>query len=146
MDSIDIADSIRNKATEFTHQSGTRMESAHIEKKDDLHLWRLSAESRASFAFMCPYEHLCKCRAGVRISENNRHLLLEFKSSHDKNSHRLRSMFAARCAPGVGGFKSYMSDNGDSNDSANYDVFESIRSAIPYSPVLQELRRNTLRL
>ena len=33
MNSINIADSIWNKATEFMHQSGTRMESAHIEKK-----------------------------------------------------------------------------------------------------------------
>ena len=110
-------------------------------KKDNPHLWQLSAESRASFTFMCPYDHLCNGRAGVRISENKSDLVLEFKGSHDKNSHCLRSTSANRCAPGVGGFKSHMSDNGESDDSAKYDVFESMRSAIPYSPVLQELRK-----
>ena len=34
-----------------------------------------------------------------------------------------------------------MSDNSDSDDSVKYDVFESMRSAIPYSQVLQELRK-----
>ena len=141
MDTIDIADSIWNKATEFMHQSGTHMESAHIGKKDDLYLWQLSAESRVSFTFMCPYEHLCNCRAGVRISENKRNLILEFKGSHDKNSHRLRSMSARRCAAGVGGFRSNLLDNDDSDDSAENDVFNRMRSAIPYSPVLLALRK-----
>ena len=141
MDSVYIADSIWNKATEFMHQSGTHMESAHIGKKDDLYLWQCSAESRVSFTFMCPYEHLCNCRAGVRISENKRNLILEFKGSHDKNSHRLRSMSARRCAAGVGGFRSNLLDNDDSDDSAEYDVFDRMRSAIPYSPVLLALRK-----
>ncbi len=34
-----------------------------------------------------------------------------------------------------------MSDNSDSDDSAKFQAFDFIRSAIPYSPVLQELRR-----
>ncbi len=44
-------------------------------------------------------------------------------------------------APGVGGFKSYMSDKSDSDNSAKFQAFDFIRSTIPYSPVLQELRR-----
>jgi hypothetical protein len=34
-----------------------------------------------------------------------------------------------------------MSDNSDSNDSAKLEGFDLIRSKIPYSPFLQELRR-----
>ena len=41
----------------------------------------------------------------------------------------------------MGGCRSYLLDKGDSDDSAEYDVFERMRSAIPYSPVLQELRK-----
>ena len=67
--------------------------------------------------------------------------MLEFKGTHDKNSHRLRIMHAGSSAPGVGGFKSYMSDNSDSDNSAAYRAFELIHSQIPFSPVLQALRR-----
>jgi hypothetical protein len=45
-------------------------------------------------------------------------------------------------ASGVGGFKSYMSDNSDSDDPAKFEAFNSIHSEIPYSPVLQELHKN----
>jgi hypothetical protein len=34
-----------------------------------------------------------------------------------------------------------MSDNSDSDNSAKFQAFDFIRSKIPYSPVLQELRR-----
>ncbi len=67
-------------------------------------------------------------------------LILEFKGTQDKNSHCLRIMNASSSTPGVGEFKSYLSDNSDSNDSAKYEAFELLRSKIPYSPALQELR------
>jgi hypothetical protein len=67
--------------------------------------------------------------------------ILKFKGTHDKNSHYLCIMDASCCAPGVGGFMSYMSYNSDSNDSAKFVAFDFIHSKIPYSPVLQELRR-----
>ncbi len=51
-------------------------------------------------------------------------------------------MHAGSSAPGVGGIKSYLSDNSDSNDSAKFQAFDFIRSKISYRPVLQELRRN----
>ncbi len=50
-------------------------------------------------------------------------------------------MYAGSSAPGVGGFKSYMSDNSDSNDYEKSEPFDFIRSKISYSPVLQQLRR-----
>ncbi len=43
--------------------------------------------------------------------------------------------------PGVGGIKSYMSDNSDSDNSAKFQAFDFIRTKIPYSPVLQDLLR-----
>jgi hypothetical protein len=50
-------------------------------------------------------------------------------------------MHAGSSAPGVGGIKAYRSDNSDSDNSAKFQAFDFIRSEIPYSPVLQELRR-----
>jgi hypothetical protein len=50
-------------------------------------------------------------------------------------------MHAGSSAPGVGGIKSYVSDNSDSDNSAKFQAFDFIRSKILYSPVLQELRR-----
>ncbi len=76
-----------------------------------------------------------------RPSARRRKLILEFKGTHDKNSHSLRIMHARSSAPGVDGIKSYMSDNSDSDNSAKFQAFEFIRSKIPYSPVLQELHR-----
>ena len=67
--------------------------------------------------------------------------MLEFKGTFDKNSHSLCIMHAGSSAPGVGGFKSYMSDNSDSDNSAAFRAFEFIHSQIPFSPVLQALRR-----
>ncbi len=43
-------------------------------------------------------------------------------------------------APDVGGSKTIMMDNSDTND-LKLDAFEFIHSQIPYSPVLQEMRR-----
>jgi hypothetical protein len=50
-------------------------------------------------------------------------------------------MHEGSSSPGVGGFKSYMSDNSDSDDSAKFQAFYFIRSKIPCSPVLLELSR-----
>ncbi len=72
---------------------------------------------------------------------HKRKLVLEFKCTHDENSHCLLIMHAHRRAPGVGGFKTYMSDNSDSGDPAKFAAFDRIRDKIPYSLVLQELRR-----
>jgi hypothetical protein len=38
-------------------------------------------------------------------------------------------------------FKSLMGDNSDSDDPIKFEAFDSIRAAIPYSPLSQELRR-----
>ena len=123
------------------HQAGSYMQSRHIGKADDLYLFVPIVMSKVSCKYMCPHDPSCQCGAGIRITETKRKLILEFKGTHDKNSHRLRIMHAGRSAPGVDGFKSYMSDNSDSDNSAKFRAFELIRSTIPYSPVLQELRR-----
>jgi hypothetical protein len=68
-------------------------------------------------------------------------MILKFKGTHDKNSHCLCIILAGSSTPGVSGIKSYMSDNSDSDNSAKFQAFDFIRSKIPYSPVLQELRR-----
>ncbi len=118
------------------------MQSGHIGKADDLYLFEQIAMSKVSCTyFMCPHDIVCQCGAGIRITETKHKLILEFKGTHDKNSHRLRIMHAGYFAPGVGGIKSYMRDNSDSNKSAKFQAFDFIRSKIPYSPVLQELRR-----
>ncbi len=44
-------------------------------------------------------------------------------------------MHAGSSALGVGGFKLYMSDNSDSNNSAKFEGFNYICSKIPYSPL-----------
>ncbi len=64
-----------------------------------------------------------------------RKLILEFKGTHDKNGQ------PSSCAPGVGEFKSFMSDNSDSYDPAKFEAFKRIQAEIPYSLVLQELGR-----
>jgi hypothetical protein len=92
-------------------------------------------------SFVHIHDLLCQCGVGIRITETKRKLILEFKGTHDKNSHRLRIMHARSSAPGVGGFKSYMSDNSESDNSAKCQALYFICSKIPYSPVLQELRR-----
>jgi hypothetical protein len=97
--------------------------------------------SKVSCTYMCPHDLLCQCGVGIRITETKRKLILEFKGTHDKNSHLLRIMHAGSSAPGVGGIKLYMSDNSNSDNSAKFQAFDFIRSKIPYSPVLQELRR-----
>jgi hypothetical protein len=51
-------------------------------------------------------------------------------------------MHASSCAPGLGGFASFMSDNSDSNEPAKFEALKHIRAEIPYSPVLQEMHRN----
>jgi hypothetical protein len=79
---------------------------------------------------MCLHDLLCQCGAGIKITETKRKLILEFKGTHDKNSHRLCIMHAESSAPGGGGIKSYMSDNSDSNDSAKFQDFDFIRSKI----------------
>jgi hypothetical protein len=109
------------------------MQSGHIGKANDLVSW----------TYMCLHDLLCQSGAGIRITETKRKLILEFKGTYDKNSHRLRIMHEGFSAPGVGGIKSYMSDNrdSDSDNSAKFQAFNFIRSKIPYSPVLQELRR-----
>ena len=107
------------------------MQSGHIGKADDLYLFEPIVMSKVSCTYMCPHDPSCQCGAGIRITETKRKLTLEFKGTHDKNSHRLRVMQARRSAPGVGGFKSYMSDNSDSDNSAKFRAFEFIRSTIP---------------
>jgi hypothetical protein len=54
---------------------------------------------------MCLHDLLCQFGAEIRITETKRKLILEFKGTHDKNSHRLRIMHAGSSALGVGGFK-----------------------------------------
>jgi hypothetical protein len=117
------------------------MESGNIGKADDLYLFEPIGMSKVSCTYMCPHDPLCQCGAGFRITETKRKLILKFTGTHDKNCHRLRIMHAGSSVPGVGGIKSYMSDNSDSDDSAKLQAFDFVRSTIPYSPVLQELRR-----
>jgi hypothetical protein len=142
MDTDEIVEHLGRKAEEFMHQSGTYMQPGHIGKADDLYLFVPIVMSKVSCKYMCPHDPSCQCGAGIRITETKRKLTLEFKGKHDKNSHsRLCIMQARRSAPGVGGFKSYMSDNSDSDNSAAFRAFEFIHSQIPFSPVLQALRR-----
>jgi hypothetical protein len=141
MDTVEIVEDIWHKAEKFMHQAGSYMQSRHIGKANDLYLFEQIVMSKVSCTYMCLHDLLCQCGAGIRITETMRKLIFEFKGTHDKNSHRLRVMHAGSSAPGVGGFKSYMSDNSDSNDSAKFQAFDFICSKIPYSPVLQELRR-----
>jgi hypothetical protein len=137
MNTVEIVEDIWNKAAEFMHKAGTHMDSAHIGKEDDLYLFQPITESKVSCTYICPHDG---CGAGIRITEYKRKLVLEFKGTHDKNSHRLRIMHGVPRAPDVGGSKTIMMDNSDINDS-KLDAFEFIRSQIPYSPVLQEMRR-----
>ena len=140
MDTAEIVEDIWRKAQEFMHLSGTYMDDAHIGKADDLYLFQTIVESKVSRTYICPDDHACQCGAGIRVTEFKRKVLLEFKGTHDKHSHRLRIMHAPRCAPGVGGFKTYTSDSA-SDGSGNLAIMDRIRDAIPYSPVLEELRR-----
>ena len=117
------------------------MQSGYIGKADDLYLFEPIEMSKVSCTYMCLHDLLCQCGAGIRITETKRKLIFEFKGTHDKKSHRLRIMHAGSSAPSVGGIKSYMSDNSYSDNSAKFQAFDFIRSKIPYSPVLQELRR-----
>jgi hypothetical protein len=141
MDTVEIVEDIWLKAEQFMHQAGSYMQSGHIGKADNLYIFEPIVMSNVSCTYMCPHDLMCQCGAGIRITETKRKLILEFKGTHDKNSHRLRIMHAGSSAPGVGRFKSYMSDNSDSDNSAKFLEFDFIRSTIPYSPVLQELRR-----
>jgi hypothetical protein len=117
-----------------------------LEKQTTSYLFEPIEMPKVSCSYMCPHDLLCQCGAGirVRITETKHKLILEFKGTHDKNSHSLRIMHARSSAPGVGGIKSYMSDNSNSDNSAKFQAIDFIRSKIPYSPlspVLQELRR-----
>jgi hypothetical protein len=141
MDTVEIFEDIWYKAEQFMHQAGSYMQSGHIGKADDLYLFEPIEMSKVSCTYMCPHDLWYQCGAGIRITETKRKLILEFKGTHDKNSHRLRIMHAESSVPGVGGLNSYMSDNSDSYNSAKFQAFDFIRSKIPYSPVLQELRR-----
>jgi hypothetical protein len=117
------------------------MQSGHLGKANDLYLFQPIVVSKVSCTHVCPHDLLCQCGTGIRITEAKRKLILELNGTQDKNSHSLRIMHASSSAPDVGGFKSYMSDNSYSDDSAKFEAFNFIRSNIPYSPVLQELRR-----
>ena len=139
METYEIVADIWKKASDFMLESGEHMHSAHIGKSDDLHLFQLVAESKVSSTYMCPHALLCHCGAGIRVTENKRKVILEFKGTHDRKSHRI--MHAARCAPDIGGIKCVMSNNCDAENSAMFEAFERVRAEIPYSPVLQELRR-----
>ena len=119
-------------APQFMHLSGTYMEDAHIGKADDLYLFQTIVESKVSRTYICPDDHACQCGAGIRVTELKRKVLLEFKGKHDQHSHRLRIMHAP---------KTYTSDSSSDGSGNLAAVFDRIRDAIPYSPVLEELRR-----
>ncbi len=142
MDMVEIVDDIWYKA-ENMHQAGSYMQSRHIGKDNNLHLFQPIVVSEVSCLYMCQHDLLCQCGAGIRITETKRKLILEVKGTHDKNSHSLCIMHDGSSAPGVGGlkFKLYMSNNSDYNDYAKFEAFEFIRSKIAYSPILHELRR-----
>jgi hypothetical protein len=133
MDTVEIVEDVRNKAEQFMHQAGSYMQSGHIGKANDLCLFEPIEMSKVSCAYMCQHDLLCHCGAGIRITETKRKLFLEFKGTHDKNSHRLRIMHAGSSAPDVGGIKSYMSDNSDSDDSDSDDSGFSDNPKLPNS-------------
>ena len=108
------------------------MDDAHIGKADDLYLFQTIVESKVSRTYICPDDHACQCGAGIRVTELKRKVLLEFKGKHDQHSHRLRIMHAR---------KTYTSDSSSDGSGNLAAVFNRICDAIPYSPVLEELRR-----
>ncbi len=136
MNTVEIVEDIWHKAEQFMHRAGSFMQSGHIGKAGYLYLFKPTVMSKVSCTYMCLHDLLCQCGAGIRITETKLKLIFEFKGTHDKNSHCLRIMRAGSSAPGVGGFKSYMSDNSDSDNSTKFQAFDFIRSTIPYSPVL----------
>ncbi len=110
----------------------------HVETADDLYLFEKRMESKVSSTYTCLHDLLCTYGAGIRVSETRRKLILEFRA------HMIRTlliMHAGSSAPDVGGFKSYMSDNSDSDYPAKFEAFIRLRSEISYSPVLQQLCR-----
>ena len=94
MDTVEIADDIWHKAEEFMQQAGSYMQFGHIGKDNDLYLFVPVEESKVSCTYVCPHAFLCRCGAGIRITETKRKLILEFKGTHDKNSHCLCIMHA----------------------------------------------------
>ncbi len=114
------------------------MQSGHIGKAYDLYLFEPIEMSKVSCTYMCLHDLLCQCGAGIRITETKRKLILEFKGTHDRNSHCLRIMYAGSSTPVAGEIKSYMSDNRYFYNSAKFQAFNFIRSKIPYSPALHE--------
>ncbi len=105
MDTVEIVEDIWYKAEQLMHQAGSYMPSGHIGKADDLYLFERIEMSKVSCTYMCLHDLLCQFGAEIRITETKRKLILEFKGTHDKNSHRLRIMHAGSSALGVGGFK-----------------------------------------
>jgi hypothetical protein len=106
MNTVEIVEDIWYKAEQFMHQAGSHMQSGHIGKANNLYLFEPIVMSKVSCTYMCQHDLLCQCGAGIRITKTKRKLILEFKGTHDKNSHRLCIMHAGSSAPGVGGFKS----------------------------------------
>ncbi len=94
MDTVEIVEDIWHRAEQFMHQAESYMQSGNIGKANDLYLFEPMVMSKVSCTYMCPHELLCQCRVGIRITKTKCKLILEFKGTHDKNSHRLRIMHA----------------------------------------------------
>jgi hypothetical protein len=91
MDTVEIVEDLWQKAEEFMLQAGTRMVVRHVGTADNLHLFKTILESKVLLTYISLHDLLCKgvCGAGIRVTKTKCKMILEFKGTHDKNSHCL---------------------------------------------------------
>jgi hypothetical protein len=87
MRDIVLVDDLYQRATDFMHQGGLRMDEDYVGKPQDIYLWCLISESKAAGVWVCLRCFKSGSCAVIRITEKGRYLTLEFCGKHHPRCH-----------------------------------------------------------
>ncbi len=131
---IDIVDDLYQRATDFMHQGGLRMEKDNVGKLHYIYLCCYISESKTACVWGCPMRFTSGCCDGLRITENGRYYMtLEFCGKHYPRCHEeLLTNGQNSARRGMGFMPDLRSEDGtDDVGSCKHHVHFITCSAIP---------------
>ena len=102
-------------ATNLMHDSCIRMDEDFVGKPQDLYLWYSVGRSKNWVSGVA--------QCGSRITKTRNYLTLQFHGEHNPMCHTRAIMRRRKSAPVIGGFKSYYSSGGDSDNVESMILF-----------------------